>query len=431
MMLLVAPMHRIPSSFLLLALTSSLVACSSVVVDDPDTFSGNVATTRGDPLSGVRVQVGDAVTTTDDAGDFEVPKAAGPRDVALFLPDTGSAYVYVGLTDQDHSFRVRGGEASPSADDHAALVTVKFPDKDSAALSSVYAVDFIDSVTRPVFTTDTPSQMTAQERTINAHWRGPHTVKVRLQALQVAVDPLGKAIQHYVGYDSAEVSITDGVPVSLAVTWKPPPFGESKVSVTTKLGSPKVVVYNSQVVIRSPGGASPWSLGYGAIEGSEISFVVPDLAGATFDVWATGADGVGGYFNAGIPGLAAGAKGAILPAGTSLVQVSPGDGGTFGIGTKLEWSSPGDEAVQAALDPLEQGPGKISYLVATAGESVVIPDLSRLGVELSPGVKYGWSISHDSRTPTVGDIAAKLTPPDSSTAPTFFAYSGTWTLTSK
>lgn len=424
-------MHRITLSFLVLALASSLVACSSVVVDDPDTFSGTVDNTWGDPVSGVRVQVGESITTTDDAGGFEVPATVGPRDVALVLPDTSAAYVYVGLTDQDQSFRLPVNAVNPTADDHATVLTVKFPEKNSASLRAMFVVDFIDSVTRSSLLAGDPLFSDALEYPTDARWRGAHSVKARVQAFHVEMDPAVTVVLHYVGYDSAEVTLTDGVPASVAVSWKPPPFAAAKVSVTPKLGSPPLTIYDAEVGIRLPGAARAWRLGFGSImTGSELSSLVPDLAAVTFEVSVGAADGAG-TSTATIPGLAAGAKGPIVGFEPAPLLVSPPDGGAVGIGTKLEWSPRGDGAVWVGFAPVEQKTGGIRYLMATAGDSVVIPDLSRLGVTLPQGLKYGWSVWRDSQTPTVEAIAAKSTSISSSTEPAAHAASAFWTITSQ
>lgn len=427
-------MQRISFSFLVLALASSLVACSSVDVVEPvpDTLSGSVVNQWGDPAAGVRVAAGAALATTDEAGHFEVPAVDSPYDLTLFDPGAKIAHVYIGLTDQSPSFRIDGTGTSAPTQARAASFTVKFPEKDSGSLLSAFTLDFIDKVTRQSFSVDSPSQFTAQERTIMTLWSGPKAVTARLQAFHMAVDPLSGAIQHYVGYDSVEVSVTEGVPSTVAVSWKPPPFGDATISVTPKLVGSLVVAYDGEVGIRSPGGISTQRLGYGAMQGSELSFVVPDISEATFDVSFNAGDSSGvGYAAGRIAGLVPGAKGAILAVEPPAEQVSPHDGGAFGIGTSLEWLPKSAGASVNVLSPQDQTTGNITYYVATEGGATVVPDLSSLGLSLSKGQKYDWTVFRSSQTRTVDDIAAKFMGLDPSTEPSYDSGSSPWTLTSQ
>ena len=165
--------------------------------------------------------------------------------------------------------------------------------------------------------------------------------------------------------------------------------------------------------------------------------MVPDILGARFNVAIDAGDksnvGAGSVSSstARLPGLVAGAKGAVVDVEPAPFLVSPPDGGAFGTGAELEWSVEGDGASLVSLYPMDQDAAAITYFVATAGNTTVVPDLSRLGVKLPQGLKYDWIVFRNSLTPTVEDIAAEFMKLDSATEPTFFASSPSWTLTSQ
>lgn len=396
------PMHRIPSSLLVLLLAFPLAACESVVVD-PNAVSGTVVDPLGAPIVGARVEVGAAIVTTDAAGHFEAHALDGPYDMSIRAPDRAAAWLFLGLVDHEPTIRLFDGFSATSPDAKTATVTVSLPEKDDDSVVSKILLDVLDNVAEGVGGLDNPAD--PLEHTIQLWWAGQPQSKARFQAFRYTIDPVTKAPKHYIGYDTAEVVLENGVPATWAVSWKPPPFGEATISLTAHR-SPGQGDLVTGLGILSEGAQFSQGLAGGATPGSEVSFVVPDLAGASFGVSVSAKDSSGASSFASVPGLAAGSKGGTVELRPSPVLISPKDGDQFGAGSEIHWSNQGNEASILRLRPADFQSHDPIYFVATDDESMVLPDLTQLGAQLPKGVKYTLTVGRDSWTPTVDDVAA-------------------------
>lgn len=217
----------------------------------------------------------------------------------------------------------------------------------------------------------------------------------------------------------------------VVVSWKPPPFGESTISLTVNRspGQSDVTAY-----LGLQAGAPPWSVPFASVvtKASEVSFVVPDLPGAPFSALAE-ATSARSVTTATVPGLAAGAKGVILDIPPSIVLTGLKDKDPFGVGSTFHWSSQGQEAsfVELTTSPTTGNGGAMSFFVATHGDSMVVPDLGTLGIPIPAGVEYSIVVQRESGSPTVDDLAADQVHDGQPSVPSHYASSESLRLTSQ
>ena len=319
-----------------------------------------------------------------------------------------------------------------ATDERNANVLVSFSEKDDDSIVSRVILDRIGGA-------DMPSRWWAQgtnsanppPHSVNLQWIGAPSITARIQAFRYTVDPVTKGPKHYVGYDSADLTLVDGPPTTFAVSRKPPPFGESTISLTLNRspGQDSVTAY-----LGLQAGTPTWVQPFASIvtKASEVSFVVPDLPGAPFSAMAE-ATNLSSVTAANVPGLAAGAKGVILDIPPSLELIGLKDGDHFGVGSTFQWSSQGTDAsfVQLTTSPGDNNGSVMSYFVATQGDSMVVPDLGKLGIDLPPGVDYSTVVQRYSTNPTVDDLAADPMAHQQLSAPSRYATSAMLGLTSQ
>jgi hypothetical protein len=370
-------------------------ACGPTIDAAPETISGTVVDEVGVPVPSARVRVGDTLTSTDAAGHFTVTGAPGSYDVTIAGDSFPFPHVYLGMSTQMPLFRLIG-TMSP-AETSRATVMVTLPAADTAALQSIVIMNLLpDNLTSESTLRDNPSAPW------QAIWRGAPTVTARLYAFQAQMDADSKLV-HYLGFDTIDLSLSDGTAASWSVSWKPPAFTDKTISVTAS-GPAGTAIWGGDVSMRlgSRGWGGPLT---SDLETSpELSVVVPDLPGVDFVLTTSASDGKGATSAVVIPGLTAGATVPLVHIDPAPSLVAPAQGGPLAPGTPLRWTGNGQGAsflvVGSSMAPSV-------YIFGGPDEDVPFPDLAAVGVELPHGATYQLSLFRQEGGTTVDELAAQ------------------------
>lgn len=380
----------------------AVAGCSGSVAVAPEDIRGTIVDGTRAPLPGVQVLVGDTLTTTDEAGHFTVHDVSPPYDLAIATPSFGSTTgnVYLGMTDPTPTVlsRVRGPEA-PALSGSATL-SVVLPAADTSTLRGFVVVDTADNLASVV--DGVVNQATGPVRSFKVDWVVAPTVSVRIHAFQVQVDPATFAALHYVGYDTTDLVLDGQNNPTWSASYKPPPFSESPLSCTVSMPEGYTMGIQS-LSMRLAGSTFYWTLPTSSTQAPELSFVVPDLAGALFSLTAIAGDNAGASGRT-VPGLTAGTKGLAVQVDHAPTLTSPLEGATFGVGSTVTWTLGGSGAPYTTLSP-QNGMGPSVYLWGGDG-SATVPDLSALGLELPHSAKYTLEVNRESAAATVEDFAS-------------------------
>lgn len=392
-----------------LPLTFPLSACTSVEIAGP--VSGTVIDNLSQPTPGARVQVGSTLVTTDAAGHFSIPSVESPYDVTLVPEGGADPYLYLGLTTHEPTLRIHDRPVNPTPKAQSTTLLLELPQIGGGSVEVGFVIDGPDDLAPP--TVGPVSSTTPGQYPISIVWAGDATLPIRIQAFGYETDATTGAPKHYVGYDTADLDLANGTPATWNVSWKAPTFAESTLSVSMSLPD-EYQFWESALALRSAGAARARAFAWASGGGPEISFVVPDLPGATFEFQVCAGNLEASSCRT-LPGLTAGTKGIPLEIERGPTLLSPARDGSFGIGTQIEWMKQGEGAVFVLLFPQQSAAGRPRYYLATDGDSAKIPDLTGLGVNLPPGLAYYLQVLRNGAIESVDELAEKgpyYTPPD-------------------
>jgi hypothetical protein len=375
-------MTILPRSAAVLLVAMAATACGTVEIEiEPEDVSGTVVDQAGAPLPGAHVLVGDTVTITDQAGRFQASGVTLPYDVAIQTDQVSSAFVFLGMSGPAATYRF-GGVFAPGSVARG-KVSVTLPTVDTGAIQAQVAVEVTDKL---AWATVTPTM--GQPGTFDVGWRGAPSAHLRIHALRYQTAMVTGDPAHYIGYDTTDAVLDDGGDLSWSASWKPPPFADSTVSATVAL-PPGYTLTQSTLSVRPAGfvfgGATA------SATGPATSFVVPDLAGASFTIEADATDGFPESWSL-VPALAAGTSGAPVQVDPAPTLTSPADGASFGVGSTMTWTAAGDGPTGIIVQVGLAGP---RYIMFADGGSATLPDLSPLGLALPPGASVQVQIFRD------------------------------------
>ncbi len=379
--------------------------------------TGTIVDVTKAPLPGVQVLVGGTLTTTDEAGRFTVHDVSLPYDLAIdsSTSDEPFGYVYLGMTDPAPTVVLRLLFAPGTQHGSATLTGVPAP-VESSPIQASMLVEPTDNLAwfDLAIVTTSPSQA----RSLQVSWAGAPSAAVRLHAFQMQADPATKAPLHYIGYDTTFVVLQDKATVMWSASYKPPPFQESPLSVTVSMPE-GYTIGPSDLSMRTAGSAfygGPMAVSSAA--GPEVSFMVPDLAGAVFEV-AVGASNGTGMSARRVPGLAAGTQGLAVQVDPAPTLISPSNGGTLGVGSTVAWNAGGPGTLYSTLGRVTAaGP---NFVLWGGDGSATVPDLSALGLPLPHGEKYVLWLDREGAAATVEDLASSVYPATQLQKPLTFA----------
>jgi hypothetical protein len=388
-------MTRFPQSLAFFLSAVAAMGCGSVYVV-PEDVTGTIVDVTKAPLPGVKVLVGDTLTTTDEAGHFTVHDVAPPYDLAIsYSTDAASVgYVYLGMTAPAPTV-VSPVLFAPGTPHGSATLTFTLP-ADTSTTQGSAAVEPTDNMTSFEAGPVTVSPGGAQSYTLK--WVGAPSAGIRIHAFQVQVDPATKAPLHYVGYDTTDLVLDDQGHVTWSASYKPPPFSESKLAVTASV--PEGYTNLGSALWMRPSG---WSLSFSGATGPEMSLLVPDLAGAAFGLGVSADNGAGTSYRR-VPDLAAGTQDLAVHVDPAPTLISPPDSGTLGVGSTVTWDTGGPGATYCILS--RQSGGGPNFFLWGGDGSATVPDLTPLGLPLPHGEKYVLGLFHLGAAATVEDLAS-------------------------
>jgi hypothetical protein len=373
-----------------LFLAATTTACGSVTVSE--TVTGTVVDADGVPLPGALVLIGGSTISTDGAGRFSAAGVVAPYDVAIVgaapaLP--AEPHVYLGMSDTAPTFRL-DYEAEPR---QSCTLVVTFPSTGSPTLDASVVLEVPDGSPHVAYGTALgPSPHT---ELLDLWWSAP-AAKVRAHAFTIQVDPVTGSPVHYVGYDTIELDLAEGAALQWSPAWKPSPFSESVVSTTVDV--PPGYAFDTSTLSTFGAGLA------GGKAAPEVSFVVPEIPGASFVIGAQ-ASGDSGTSRATSPAVAPGTQGLHLTIDRTPVLSAPADGGPLGVGSPVTWTSPG-EGTPVVLATPNDSTSPSYYLLGGEG-ATTFPDLSALGVSLPHHASYTVYVFRNGAAATVDDLAAQ------------------------
>jgi hypothetical protein len=329
----------------------------------------------------------------------------------------GSAdpFIYSGLTSHTPTLRLSDRIAG-SATGHGAQINLDFALDQDSTTGAGFLIESDDKVTVPtvfIANSTTPGQVP-----ITLSWQGDAALGFHIHAFRYDRGPDG-ALAHYTGYAHSALPTTGAKPAWKA-EWTTPPFDASTVSVSASLPG-EYQIFQSSIRMRLDGARHGQIFAYSTATGPTVSFTVPALAGATFDVEVC-ASGEAASCRT-VIGLEAGTKEAAVDVERGPLILAPTLGGTVGVGSTIQWSNEGDGAMFALLYPEKHGEGHPSYFFATDGDSFTIPDLSRMGVTLPHGAAYTLDVFRNGAAESVDALAEQGSYARSPDEPSTYAYS--------
>jgi len=345
----------------------------------------------------MELQLGSSTATSDAAGRFEFASAPATYDVSMIFDS--DIYVYTGLSRRDLVLRMERYSSAPA---RHANPTVTAPSADTDTLKTVTFFELLDPVDFNSYTLVEKDTAT----TFYITWIGPEAVGIRLHAFQFACHRVTHVTTGLVAYDATERRLNEGDSFNWTPEWKGVPFAGATLSADATL-PPGYTAHEARLFTK-PNGRAPDFLLARAFNFTDphISFLVPDMPGATFDLEMRSSSDLSGTIRR-ATGLTARSPVPLLEMEPGPIAVAPPrDSMDVGVGTALQWENPAGRPVMVDVF-LSKPDGSIyrSYHLVTAGTSVSIPDLSSRGITFPRGMAGHWRVYSTSAT-TVEDLAA-------------------------
>lgn len=356
----------------------------TVVVSSGVALRGRVIGVDGRPAAGVRVSVPETLArTTGVDGAFDFGTVETPYAITTYDPSTRSSLTYLGLATPNPTLVILG---APPGGEHVVSIYGEvtggtgFPEPSDAWTQVGYG----SRETRSAVRADPTTGGYAIAPIV---WYGPNETLGTLHALQWRNGPSGTPT-HYTGYGTRSLLLHEPIVGYLQQDIVLAPIPEGAVD----------------GVVDVPPGYAPLSrtlstiFDDGAILGvaAELGFAptfdyrTPVVAGATHAL-AAAAIGPAGELSygvrAGLPATMAGVR-LFLPAASTLEAP---DAGATGIdhASVFAWSAP---AERVHLVRFAGPPGTPTFHVVTWEDTLTLPDLAGLGLDLPASETYRWQV---------------------------------------
>ena len=398
---------------------------SDTVPPGPDVgpVKGTVHDVEGRAYPGVELRLGSRTAITDAEGHFEFAGAPATYDVIALLYG-GGVYVYSGLTRRDPTLRIFDRYSLENRTLYA-RVTVTTPSPDTDTIKVVAFFELTDAVDFNSYNSDKIDGVTS----FYVYWVGSKAVGIRLHAFQLGLDSATRAPTRILGYAREDRRMVDQDSIDWVPAWKDVPFADATIeaNATAPAG---YTGFDAVLFIRPNDRAPAFRFSEFAQREAHVSFLVPDMPGALFDVEmrASAADASTGRRTR---RLTLSSPSPLLEMEPGPISGTPRDGSTgVGAGTKLQWSNPTGRPAYVLVNLNKSIATKYpTYYLVTAGNSIAIPDLSRLNIVFPRGVEGYWKVFSTSAT-TVDDLAA-LGNANPDLPQTTYAYSNQSSFTTK
>lgn len=359
------------------------------------TVTGSVVDILGQGMPGATVAIQGTTTTSDASGSFTIGGVAVPYDVIVKQTVSGSTFaqVFEGLTSATP-------ELNPDASVLSASLASMLPMSATITghLSSAVAAGYTAAVCAQSGSTYMSGCTTvaagSTAYSITAAWAAGSSIPVTVYAVEVETDAEGFATA-YGQYGTASGTVANGGTPTIDVAWGgavsgaaisssvnvPAGFYLSGVDAAAGLSaSDTLPLFQASGTASSPLPSSPTvdvpqmgTGGYTLIASADTA-----AGGAATHAWKQGV-GAGGSATISLP--------------TPPTLTAPADGATgIGVGSTMSLSSANGAATFHITGSSQH------ILVTTMSASITIPDLSSVGMALTPGASYTW---HANVTPMV------------------------------
>lgn len=391
----------------LLAVGPTLTGCTSTGPEDVGiTIEGTVVDEYLRPATNTGVfLVGRPMVTTDDAGAFSVSGVTPPYDVIVGLNAERGVIVYVGLTGTRPTIvlpahpllgaasrawvsgTVDGGVGEPQPADHVTSVLFESPESRVAATASDGHFE------------------------LSPAWGGPAiSTTGTLHALQWQLASTTNVPTSYVAYGrSPALTLTDGDVLQGADLTMASPVATGSIDGTVT--APGGFTITSKA-LHAGFGPSRRSRGWllGEVTGAEsgFSFATPLVPDATFTIAARAAAGAA-FTEVVETGLGGSATGLVLSLASPPALVTPANNAeTEYRVTPFSWSGPAGAVYLVAIRYAGSElyfPPPPNYYFLTTSTSIVVPELTGIGVAPPPNSDYVWEVRAWTPVSTIDELA--------------------------
>jgi len=365
-------------------------------VNTDPTVRGKVVNHWLHPIPNVPVMIGDAMTTTDDDGEFEIPDVEATYDAQLVLTFSryGSGqeqygWVYEGLTRRDPTLQVYWGLPLHSADHQITIANA--PSEANAVVVSALGGEYHNWARESATGVQTSTD-----------WYGPSTVTMMGHGLSwLETNGLPTSFTAYT-MTSSPIALSDtGGQAMWTLDFTPNSVAAGAIGGTVTSASTDYRDNRAFVQFTS-GAVIELFDHYGTSLTANFTYTVPTLPGASITLSASeGPGGWGALGVAHVDNLAAGATAIALDIPTPPVITAPPDGTTLSASSVLSWT-PGTHdtyVFRAISDNYYEG-----LFVVTARTQINIPTFSN-GFALRPGDAISWRLETHGTAQNVDELA--------------------------
>ena len=346
------------------------------------TVTGSVVGPLDLPMSGVTVASQGESTFTNADGAFTLSGLSVPYDVAVSAAmGDGGVHVFEGMTTATPvlspyfglammggvppSTATIGGSALGGAAVGANRAVVVCVEGNSVA---VYGCDYVSSG--------------ATNYSVDAGWFEPGDVDVTVHAVHLEWTADGTPLA-YLGYDTFDLVLTDAGAEVQDLTLEPVPSHLVTGTIEPGIG----VTTQGTVGFVRFGETLSMAVYEAATATNDLSVLMPDIPGVTYDFWAVGS-GPGGISNGWVRGVGVDAGTVALPAPAELL--APADLATdVDLTTTFSATDVGGPTT-FLWTPDVAGP---TLALTTTRTSVTIPDPAIGGFAMPSGADYDWAVA--------------------------------------
>ena len=346
---------------------------------------GSVIDADGEPVANVQVELGATLVHTDTEGRFTVPSAPPRYDAAIATADGSRGYVFRGLGSRTPTLRLFDVSTSLRSESAHVRATLAAPLAKGATLSVFLACN--DPSVRIA---SSAPKADGGDIDIDVRWIGPARAQVDVTAVAYLPSDTTAAPSRYLGVATARDVRVDAGATSRA------DLAFEEVAERTVVVRPKLPGYSvewTSLVLDLGGGARAGRLSDSLESGDEVSFLVPDLAGAAFRAEVNAYGPSGSLSTAASGEVGAGGQAEVAMA-AAPVLLAPADGeARVNAATTFSWDAAPSAVSWVYFGPEDQSrEGAPRIWVATPDAETTLPDLHSLGVSLDPSASSMWYV---------------------------------------
>ncbi len=359
--------------------TLAAEATASLTVESL-TVVGRVVGLLQRPLGGVVVQSQGETSLSDVAGTFTLAGLSVPYDLAVSTAaGDGALHVFEAMTSDAPTVAPYLGVSTLPTPEREALITGTALGGGAVGVDELVIV-CVEGITTVVYGCGSAGPGDTAYA-LSATWFDSANASVRLHAVHLEADVDGLPTA-YVGYESIDANLADGVPTVHDLTLDP--VGSLLVQGAIDVPA-SLTIESAQVFARfGPNLAMPIARVDAA---TSVSVLVPDVPGVSFDLVATGRNGAAASY-AWTRGVAT-ADIATLSIDDPPVQVLPA-ANAIGVAPGTPFTAMDAAGVRTFLwTPDPSGP---SIALTTTRTQVTIPDPALGGFAFPAGLAYGWGV---------------------------------------